>query len=475
MNPPAHVLEVPDEVSRLRVPPHSVEAEQSVLGGLLIDNSAWDRAADLLVDGDFYRHEHQVIFGAVGGLINAGKPADVITVFEQLRGVGKDEQCGGLVYLNALAQSIPSAANLRRYAEIVRERAVLRQLVAASDEIATAAFNLQGRSVGQLLDDAQTKLMQVAEGGQRAGANDWEDMRTGVVTLIDHISALATGDIELDVVPTGITELDEKLDGGGRPGELVAVGARSGMGKTAMAVTALINAAKVGKPGAIVSLEMPKRQLHQRMLSFESHVHLTKFKRPERLNDFDWAAISKATETIANLPIHVSDRSGLNINQIRAMARALKRKHGLRALWVDHLTLVRGVDPKMLRAYQLQEVTSGLKALAKELGITVYLLVQIDRSTDARVDSMPQLADIKGTASVEEDSDVVVFIHREAKNKPDLSSEWKYFAELFVAKQRDGELGRLPAMYVGENTRFANWPADEPVPTTKVRSSTREI
>lgn len=464
-----------DAVARLRVPPHSVEAEQSVLGGLLLDNAGWDRVGDRINDNDFYRHEHRLIFKAIGGLINAAKPADVITVFEQLQRLGKDGECGGMVYLNALAQSVASAANIGRYAEIVRERAVLRQLVAASDEIATAAFNTQGRTVSQVLDDAQSKLTQIAESGQRAGADDWEDVQTGTVRLIDHISDIASGEKQVDVVSLGIDDLDEKLDGGGRPGELITIAARSGMGKTAIAVTALVKAAMDGHPGGFVSLEMPKQQLNQRIMSHESHVHLTKFKRPERLNDIDWSKISSAAESIAKLPIYITDRSGLNINQIRALARSLKRKRGLRVLVVDHLTLVRGLDPKMIRAYQLQEVTSGLKALAKELGITVILLVQVDRSTDARTDAMPVLADIKGTASVEEDSDIVIFIHREYKNKPDLPAEWKYYAEISVAKQRDGELGRVPATYVGENTRFMTWPKDTPPPSNKVRTKEKEF
>lgn len=464
-----------DAVARLRVPPHSIEAEQSVLGGLLLDNAGWDRVGNVLADEDFYRHEHRLIFKAVGGLINASKPADVITVFEQLQALGKDGECGGMVYLNALAQSVASAVNIGRYAEIVRERAVLRQLVAASDEIATAAFNTQGRSVSQVLDDAQTKLTQIAESGQRTSADDWEDMQTGVIGVLDYLNEVASGEKEVDVVSFGIDDLDEKLDGGGRTGELITVAARSGMGKTAFAVTTLITNAKVGRPGGFVSLEMPKKQVNQRKLSHESRVHLTKFKRPERLNDIDWAAISSAADSIAKLPIFITDRSGLNINQIRALARSLKRKRGLRVLVVDHLTLVRGLDPKMLRAYQMQEVTSGLKALAKELGITVILLVQVDRSTDGRPDPMPQLADIKGTASVEEDSDIVIFIHREYKNKPDLPNEWKYYAEISVAKQRDGELGRVPACYIGENTRFMTWPKDTPPPSNKVRTKEKEF
>lgn len=458
-----------DETYRLRVPPHSIEAEQSVLGGLFLDNSAWDRCGDLLVDTDFYRLEHKLIYAAIGGLINATKPADVITVFEQLKGLGKAADAGGLQYINQLAQSVPSAANLRRYAEIVREQSVLRRLVSVSDEIATAAFNPQGKTAVEVLDMAQGLVLQVAEQGPQV-SDDWEANEDGVVRLLDYINAVYSGELKPDIIPTGFTELDEKLNGGPRPGELVTIVMRSGMGKSALGVTCLTNAAATGEPGAMFSMEMPRAQVHMRMISAKSAIHLTRLKLPERLRDHDWGRLSDATEFVSRLPINISDKSGLTINQIRTRARTLKRKMGrLRVIVVDHLALTKGTDPKMLRTYQMQEVTSGLKSLAKELGCVVYLLVQANRATDARTDAMPTLADIRDTSSVEDDSDIIIGGHREYKVRPDLSDEWKYYAEIAVLKQRDGELGRLPLMYVGENTRFANWPADTPVPKTKVK------
>jgi replicative DNA helicase len=457
-----------DDVDRMRLPPHSVEAEQSVLGGLLLDNTAWDRAGDLLADGDFYRYEHRLIYAAISGLVSSCKPADVITVYEQLQSLGKAEEVGGLVYLNALAQSVPSAANLRRYAEIVRERAVLRKLIAASDEIATSAFNPQGKSAAEVLDAAQSLVIQVAESGAKA-VDEWDGIGTLAVRFADELSEFSMGTKAPDVIPTGIDDLDEKLNGGPRPGEVVTIGMRSGMGKTALGLTVLATAAGTGEPCGMFSMEMPKQQVNMRMVSMRSYVHLTKLKRPERLNDIDWSKISDATEYLNGLPIHINDQSGLTINQIRGKARALRRKLGgkLRVLVVDHLALTRGADPKMLRTYQLAEVTSGLKALAKELNCVVYLLVQINRVTDGRPDSMPQLADIRDTSSVEDDSDIVVFGHREYKNNPGLADEWKYFGELSVAKHRDGELGRIPVMFVGENVRWTNWSKDVPTPKSK--------
>lgn len=463
-----------DEVSRLRVPPNSIEAEHSVLGGLLLDNAAFDRCADILTATDFYRHEHRLIFGAVTSLINANKAADVLTVGEALRSLGKLEEVGSFGYINELAQSVPSAANIRRYAEIVRDRSMLRKLVAASDEIATTAFNPQGKTAAEVLDMAQSQVMKVAEEGPRTG-DDWESMDSGVVWLIDHINDLAEGK-RPDVIPTGFTDLDEKLNGGARPGELLTIGMRSGMGKSAMAINILMHAASLGNPGGMFSMEMPKGQVNARMVSAKGHIHLSKLKRPERFNEHDWGRFSEAIEYVGQLPININDRGSLTINHIRSSARALKRKQGaLRIVVVDHIGLTRGTDSRALRAYQIAEVTSGLKSLAKELGCAVWQLVQIKREADARSDAMPTLADIRDASSVEDDSDVVIFGHREFKNKPTLGDEWKYYAEISVAKQRDGELCRLPLMYVGENARFQDWPAGTPVPMSKARSKTKEF
>lgn len=457
-----------DEVARLRMPPHSIEAENSVLGSLLLDNGAFNRCGDILAEDDFYRNEHRLIFSTIAGLINSAKPADVITVFERLQSAGKAADVGGIVYLNALAQSVASATNIRRYAEIVRERSVLRKLVAASDEIATSAFNPQGKSAAEILDQAQASMLQVAEQGPKT-ADDWEPTSSSAVRMIDRLTDISLGNAAVDVIATGLDELDNKLNGGGRPGQLITIGMRSGMGKTAMAIGFMQTAAEYGEPAGMFSFEMPTDDVTNRMVSARSHVHLTKIKRPERLNDHDWSRISEATEFVGKLPIHITDKDGMTITQIRSRARALKRRLGrLRVLVVDHLTLIKGTDPKMPRVYQLQEITSGLKSLAKELGCVIYLLVQIKRDADARTDPMPQLSDIRDTSSVEDDSDIIIFGHREYKNKPDLSDEWKYYAELSIAKQRDGELGRIPMMYVGENTRFMNWPADMPRPSSKV-------
>lgn len=456
------------DVAQLRVPPHSIEAESSVLGALLLDNTAWDRVGDLLLDSDFYRHEHKLIYAAIGSLANASKPADVVTVFAQLQRMGKDMEMGGMVYLNQLAQYTPSPGNLRRYAEIVRERAVLRKLISAADEIATDAFNTQGKGVDAVLDAAMQKVMAISPD---ASSEEWEGMEQGMVELLDRIQTAADGTAEPDFIPTGLRDLDELLDGGMRPGELWVLGARPSMGKSALALSIGVHVAlHQGLAVGMFSMEMPKAQVMNRAMSLVSHIHLSRIKRAERLKDHDWPAITKAVETLRQVNFQVSDRSGVNINQLRARARGLRRRHGkLGCLIVDYLGLMDGTDPKMPRVYQLEEVTKGLKALAKELGTPILLLAQVNRKVEERPDQMPILADLRDSGSIEQDADIVVFVHRPIKAKPDLSPEWKYYAKVSVAKARDAEPGYLDLMYVGENTRFMDWPSDTPIPTSQVR------
>jgi len=456
------------DVAQLRVPPHSVEAESSVLGALLLDASAWDRVGDLLLDSDFYRHEHKLVYAAIGILANSSKPADVVTVFAQLQRMGKDTEMGGMVYLNQLAQYTPSPGNLRRYAEIVRERSILRKLISAADEIATNAFNTEGKGVDAVLDAAMQKVMAISPD---AAADEWEGTDTGMVELLDRIQAAADGTAEPDFTPTGLTDLDERLDGGMRDGELIVIGARPSMGKSALALSIGMHVAiQEGLPVGMFSMEMPKAQVMNRAMSLVSRIHLSRIKRAERLKDYDWPAITKTVETLRQVNFQVSDRSGVNINQLRARARGLRRKHGkLGCLIVDYLGLMDGTDPKMPRVYQLEEITKGLKALAKELGCPILLLVQVNRKVDERPDPMPLLADLRDSGSIEQDADIVIFVHRPIKAKPDLADEWKYYAKVSVAKSRDGEPGYFDLMYVGENTHFMDWPEGTPIPTNQVR------
>ena len=455
------------DTAQLRTPPHSIEAETSVLGSLLLDNGGWDRIGDLLTETDFYRHEHRVIFSAIAGMINACKPADVVTVFADLQRAGKTDQMGGMTYLHSLAQTTFSFGSLRRYAEIVRERSVLRKLIAGADEISANAFNAGGKSADAILESAVQTMMGIAPEG---AADEWEGMDTGMVKLLDRITAQYEGTAALDFIPTGLTVLDERLDGGMRRGELIIIGARPSMGKSALALSIGMNVALDKHPVGMFSMEMPRAQVHARAMSMVSQIHLSRIKRAERLNNQDWPRITSAIDKLRNVSFHVSDFNQLNINQLRTRSRRLVRRCGkLGCLIIDYLGLMDGLDSKMSRNYQLEEVTKGLKSLAKELDCPILLLCQLSREVEKRPDPTPMLSDLRDAGSIEQDADIVLFVHRPYKAKPDLADEWKPYAKVSVAKLRDGEPGAIDLMYIGENTHFIDWPEDMPVPTNSMR------
>lgn len=458
----------------VRTPPMSVESEACLLGGLLLNNEAWDRVGDILTDADFYRHEHKLIYAAIGALINASKPADIFTVFDHLQRQQHDEQIGGLTYLNSLAQYVPSSANIRRYAEIVRERSILRKLIAAGDEIAASAFNTQGRPIADIADDAERRIFNIIESGA-AASDEWESMEQMVVQELELVQARADGnsveDRATSYIPTGLADLDEMLDGGMRPGQLIIVGARPSMGKSALADTIGLHVAmNLGLPVGKFSMEMQNQEGGQRALSSVGRIPLHALRRPERLSNEDWSSLTHGVERLRPIPFYSNDRGGLNINQVRTKARLLRRRHGLRLLVVDYLQLMAGTDTRAPRAYQLEEASRGLKSLAKELGIPVIALVQVLRGVEKEVEPMPRMSDIKDCGAIEQDADIILFLHRDIVLKPDLDQEWKYYARAHLAKQRGGRTGRLDFMYIGENTRFANWPVDKEKPRNAVRS-----
>lgn len=459
-----------DDIAQLRIPPHSIEAESSVLGGLMLDNGAWDRVGDMLVENDFYRHENRLVYGAIGALINASKPADVVTVFAELERNAKAVEVGGLVYLNSLAQFVLSAGNIRRYAEIVRERSILRKLISAADEISGAAFNAQGKTVDTVLDDAMAKVMAI---NPEAGGEDWVSMEGMVTQEVDLINDRADGNDRraADYIPTGLTDLDEILDGGMRPGQLIIIGARPGMGKSAMADTIGLHAARLGYTVGKFSMEMQNSEGGQRAISATARIPLHALRRPERMSQEHWASLTSGIDDLRGLPFYSNEKGGLNINQVRAKARALRRRHGLKLLVVDYLQLMSGTDSRAPRTYQLEEASRGLKSLAKELGVPVIALAQVGRGVEKETDSMPKLSDLKDCGAIEQDADIVLFIDRAIMRKADLDAEWKFYAKGLVAKQRGGRCGALDFTYIGENTRFADWPAGTPVPTSQARTA----
>jgi replicative DNA helicase len=445
------------DMAVLRSPPHSIEAESAVLGALMLDTSAWDRVGDLLTEKDFYRHEHKTIFSVIAGMANANKTADFVTVFQRLQALGKDEEVGGMTYLYSLEQYVPSAANLRRYAEIVRECALARAMVAVGDEIAALGFN-GDEPIAARIDQASAKLSALASGKE---PDDWVDADDAAVLVLNRIQDRADGKKD-NVLPTGLTDLDDLLAGGLRPGQVITIGARPGMGKSALAVTIGQNIAMAGEPVGMFSLEMPTEELATRQVSMLSHIHLEKLRRSERLNDADWRDLTNAVEKLRLLPFYISEATAPNINQIRLRARKLKRRHGLKALIVDYVQLASGTNPKDNRNTQLGEVSRGLKALAKELGIAVIVLAQLSRDIEKRTNPRPILSDLKECGDLEQDADVILFIERADDSNKDLSSELREYAEIIVGKQRNGPKGTVSMRYVGRNVQFMDWIGDKP-------------
>ena len=445
-----------DEVARLRVPPHSIEAEQSVLGGLLLDNGAWDRAGDILQETDFYRFEHKAIYGVIGQLINANKPADVITVFEQLQSLGKAEECGGLVYLNALAQSVPSAANLRRYAEIVRERAILRKLIEASDEIATNAFNPQGRAVSQILDEAEGKIFKIGEEGSRT-KQGFQSMDHLVMQLIDRVTELAeNGAEEVTGVRTGFYDMD-RMTAGLQPGDLIILAARPSMGKTAFALNIAEHVAvNEGLPAVVFSMEMGASQLALRMVGSLGRIdqqHL----RTGALRDDEWGRLTEAVDKLSKASVFIDETPALNPAELRARARRQARTCGkLGLIVIDYLQLMSGTSSSSEenRATVIGEISRGLKALAKELQCPVIALSQLNRSVETRTDKRPMMSDLRESGAIEQDADVIMFIYRDEYYNKD--SKEPGVAEIIIGKQRNGPVGTVKLTFLKPLTKFDN-------------------
>ncbi len=441
------------QVAQLRIPPHSIEAESSVLGGLLLDNAAWDRVNDLLKDGDFYRYEHRMVFSAIGTLINASKPADVITVFEQLQSLGKAEEIGGLGYLNSLAQYVPSASNIRRYAEIVRERSILRKLVSASDEISTNAFNPKGRPVAAILDEAEQKIFNIGEEGART-KQGFQAMDSLVVALLDRVQEMADNPNDVTGVPTGFYDLD-RMTAGFQAGDLIVLAARPSMGKTALAINIAEHVAlNEGLPVAVFSMEMGAAQLAVRIVGSIGRIdqgHL----RTGKLTDEEWPRLTEAIEKLRTISLHIDETAGLTSSELRANARRLSRQCGkLGLIVVDYLQLMSGSSSDgENRATELGEISRGLKMLAKELQCPVIALSQLNRSVETRPDKRPMMSDLRESGAIEQDADIIMFIYRDEYYTKDACKE-PGVAEIIIAKQRNGPTGVVKLTFLKNITKF---------------------
>ena len=445
-------------LEHLKLPPHSIEAEQSVIGGLLLENEALDKIADILSANDFYQHDHKLIYQHIGKLIEQNRPADIVTVAESLENNAELSAVGGIAYLGALAQNTPTAANIRRYAEIVRERSVMRKLVVVGSGIADSAYNPMGRDAQQLLDEAEAKIFQIAEGGKKSNEG-FVDIKVLLPQVADRIDQLFQRDNPSDVtgIPTGFSDLDT-MTSGFQAGDLVIVAGRPSMGKTAFSLNIAENVAlDTGLPVAVFSMEMAATQLAMRMIGSVGRLDQHKM-RTGRLEDEDWVRLTTALGKLNDAPIFIDEGAGLSSFDVRARARRLHRQAGkLGLIVVDYLQLMSAPSGKQgeNRATEISEISRSLKALAKELDCPVVALSQLNRSVEQRPDKRPVMSDLRESGAIEQDADLILFIYRDEVYNAD--SPDKGTAEIIIAKQRNGPIGRIRLTFIGENTRFENY------------------
>jgi replicative DNA helicase len=441
-------------VQALKVPPHSVEAEQSLLGGLLIDNTAWDRLGGVLSDKDFYRPEHALIYKVITRLVGDNHPADVITVHDAI----KSEQGGDLVsvdYLNSLAQNTPSSANIKGYADIVRDRSILRRLIEVSDSIVNSAFVPEGRSVRTLLDEAESRILQIGEEGSRkADYLEIEPLLRSVVARIDELYNRQGGS-DITGIATGFIDLDKQTSGL-QKGDLVIVAGRPSMGKTALALNIAENVAlSEGLPVVIFSMEMSGEQLASRLLGSVGRVDQSRM-RTGKLQDDEWPRVTDAIARLSNTQILIDETGALSSLELRARARRIARNFGgtLGLVVIDYLQLMSGSGSEN-RATEISEISRSLKSLAKELQCPVVALSQLNRGLEQRPNKRPIMSDLRESGAIEQDADVIMFIYRDEVYHPDTTTD-KGMAEIIIGKQRNGPIGTVRLSWQGPYTKFDN-------------------
>jgi replicative DNA helicase len=436
---------------KLRLPPHSVEAEQSLLGGLILDQRAWDQVADVVHGEDLYRADHRLIFGAIAELVGRDQPPDAVTVAEHLKRSGQLEAGGGVAYLARLVEDTPSAANIRAYAQIVRERAMLRRLIEIGGDIAASAHSTQGLTVEEIVDLAEQRVFEIAEGGRRGpGFTSLKDI---LPKTIDRLDMLSHSQSDITGVSTGFTEMD-KMTAGLQRGELIIIAGRPSMGKSTLAVNIAEHAAiGSGIPAGIFSMEMSAEQLSFRMLSSIGRVSQTRL-RNGKLSEEDWPRVHSAVSMMSNAPIFIDDGGALTPTEVRSRARRLKREHGLGLIVVDYLQLMSVAGTVENRATELSEISRSLKALAKELDLPVIALSQLNRSVEQRNDKKPVMSDLRESGAIEQDADLIVFIYREEVY--DRDTPRKGIADIIIGKQRNGPVGEFRLTFLGEFTKFEN-------------------
>ncbi|MGZ5038137.1 MAG: replicative DNA helicase [Usitatibacter sp.] len=449
------------QIESLRLPPHSVEAEQAVLGGLLLSNSAWDRIGDVIAESDFYRHDHRLLWRTITKLVEENKPADVLTVAEALKQSGEVQDVGGLAYLHQLASGTPSAANIRRYAEIVRERAIMRRLAEVGTMIADSAYSPQGREARQLLDEAETKILEIGESGGRS-SESFAKMSTVLAEVMSRLDELHRNPNSVTGKATGYTDLDE-MTTGLQDGDLIIVAGRPSMGKTALALNIAEHIGlELKLPVLVFSMEMGSTQLAQRLLGSVGRVDAQKL-RTGRLDTGDWDRLGTALGKLNEAPILIDESPGLNPLELRSRARRKWREYGgLGLIVVDYIQLMSGTEQgsNENRATELSEISRGMKSMAKELACPVIALSQLNRSLEQRPNKRPVMSDLRESGALEQDADMIFFIYRDEVYNED--SPDKGIAEIIIGKQRNGPIGTVKLTFLGKHTRFENYSGAAP-------------
>ena len=446
------------QLEAIKLPPNSIEAEQSVLGGILLDTTAFDKITDLIDEPDFYRFEHRLIFRHISRLTEHAKPVDVITVAESLESNAELDKAGGLSYLGSLAQNVPSAANIRRYAEIVRERSIMRKLAEVGSDIATSAYNPGGRDARQLLDEAESRVFEISQAGER-GSQGFVPIPPLLTQVVERIETLYGRDNASDVtgIATGFTDLDT-MTSGLQPGDLIIVAGRPSMGKTAFSINIAEHVAlEINKPVAIFSMEMGGTQLAMRMIGSVGKLNQHTL-RTGKLEDDDWSRMTHALGRLNDAPIFIDETAALNSLELRSRARRLHRQNeGLGLIVIDYIQLMSSTSSKggENRATEISEISRSLKALAKELQVPVIALSQLNRSLEQRPNKRPVMSDLRESGAIEQDADLILFIYRDEVYNPDSPDKGK--AEIIIGKQRNGPIGKVELTFRGEYTRFDNF------------------
>jgi replicative DNA helicase len=438
---------------RLQVPPNSVQAEQALLGGLMLDNSAFDRVGDAVRDDDFYRNDHRLIFSAIGTLATRRQPCDAVTISEYLESRGELADAGGLGYLASLVRDTPSAANVVDYARIVRDRALLRNLVRVGNEIASSAFHTDGRSATEVVDEAERRVLEIAQGSQRAGSG-FVQIKTVLGSTVDRLDMLHRSGGDLIGVSTGYGKFDD-FTAGLQKGDLIVVAGRPSMGKTTLALNIAENAALGSRlPVAVFSMEMSVEQLALRMISSLGRVDQSHL-RNGRFGDEEWPRINGAIRQMSEARLFIDDTPALTPTEIRSRSRRLQREHGLDLIVVDYLQLMKVAGNTENRATEISEISRSLKALARELKVPVIALSQLNRSVEQRTDKKPVMSDLRESGAIEQDADLIVFIYRDEVYNP--ATTRKGIADIIIAKQRNGPIGEFQLTFQGRYTRFDNY------------------